>query len=474
MATETLGIINPRSEWVEQDSVIWWSKTAACIKELAAKYSLSEKHIAGIGVSGQGTGDLPVDKGGEALRNAIIWMDRRSESIARRLSPYRDRVFEVSGNDIDPVYNALEMIWVKENEPEIYKAAHKFLTATEFINFKLTGNFAANDSDGGNEISYDMATRNWSEELSGIYGIPIDKLLEIHECTVVIGGVTRKAAGQTGLPEGTPVVAGGEDTSSTALALGIENVGQSYMSTGTSTNIGVCIDRPTGVSNVMSFPHVIKGFRFLSGNISTTGRCLQWFRDELLGTAAGQGEGKSVYDVMNGEAEQSGIGAGKLLFLTFLAGTFSPVPDTHARGVYCGISLGTRRADMIRALMEGCAFEMRRITDHLKNAGYSVGGLRATGGPAKSDIWNQINCDASGIPIVLIETLSDASVGDAMIAGVGTGVFGDFPEAIAATVKTGKRYATTDGAVKRYHELYSLYLETYAGLKPVFSKLAAL
>lgn len=468
LSTRPLGLINTEPGWVEQDSRQWWESTVDCIREILTNVALPAGNIGGIGVSGQGTGATPVDTHGVALRHSIIWMDRRSEVIARRLSIHRDRVFELSGNDIDPVYNSLAMIWIKENEPKLFEATHKYLTATEFINHRLTGEFAANDSDGGNEISYDMSRRDWSEDLAEIYGIPVGMMPKIHECTDIIGRVSREAAEKTGLSAGTPVVAGGEDTSSAALALGIKDVGQSYMSTGTSTNIGVCIDRPIGVRNVMSFPHVIKDLRFLNGNISTTGRCLQWFREEM-GSVGGS---DISYEAMSEEAARSSVGANNLLFLPFLAGTFSPIPNTDARGVFCGISLNTARSDIIRSLMEGCAFELRHITDYLKDAGFPVSELRATGGPSKSDIWNQINCDVSGIPIVRVETLSDASVGDAMIAGVGTGVFADFNEAVEKTVRVGKRVDPLEKNRELYDQFYGLYRESYESLTGVFEKLA--
>jgi xylulokinase len=270
-----LDIINKKPNWFEQDSRQWWQAAVKSIKEALSSIPFSPNEISGIAVSGQGTAAAPVDSRGEPLRNALIWMDRRSQDQCDELSEYRDKAFEISGNEIDPVYNSLKILWIKENEPDIYKAAHKFLTTTEYINCRLTGNFASNDSDGGNLVSYNMKERNWSEELSEIYGIPISKLPDLHECTDIIGKVTKEASKQTGLIEGTPVAAGGEDTSSAALALGVKDVVQAYMSKGTSTNIGVCIDEPLGVRNIMTLPHVIKGLGLLNGNISTTGRCLQ-------------------------------------------------------------------------------------------------------------------------------------------------------------------------------------------------------
>jgi xylulokinase len=181
---------------------------------------------------------------------------------------------------------------------------------------------------------------------------------------------------------------------------------------------------------------------------------------------------KSVYDFMNMEAEQSAVGARNLIFLPFLAGTFNPVPNAKARGVFCGLSLNTKRSDLIRSFMEGCGFALRHIVDYLSDAGFPISELRATGGPAKSDIWNRINCDVSGVPIVLIETLSDASIGDAMIAGVGTGVFDSFSDAIEKTVKVGKRYDPIDENQKKYDRFFKIYLELYESLGGVFDKLA--
>jgi xylulokinase len=465
-------LITLRENWVEQDPQEWWKATIDCFQQMSNSGLFDLNRVESIGVSGQGTGATFVGRHGEVLRNCLIWMDRRSEIYSSQFADFRDRVFALSGNELDAVYNTLAAIWVKDNEPEIFRKSYKMLTATEFIVFKLSGKFASNRSDAGNQMSYDMEKEGWSEEIMEHLGLSVDLLPPIFECTDIVGSISNQAAKDLGLRSGIKIIAGGEDTSSATFAMGVYKDGQSHYSTGTSTNLGICItDKFTpnqGVPNVLTLPHVVKNMRLISGNITTSGSCTAWLKSTHYNGEA------QPFAKMDEEVMQAAPGAGNLFFLPYLAGTFSPDSNTNARGTFVGISLATGRGEIARAVMEGVAFEVRNHFTHLANHGYTISEMRGAGGPTKSEIWNQITADISGVKLTLIESLADASVGDAMLAAIAVGGFSSFEDAVNKTVKLGKTYEPQSETANFYKKRFEINRLIFNSLHPTFDQIATL
>ena len=457
-----LDLSTPKPNYVEQDSEQWWGASAACIKEVLSHSDVKPENIECVSASGQGCGALALDSEGRPVHPAIIWMDFRAREECDRFKQNQDRIFEISGNTLDPVQNIASILWLKSNRAEIYNKTFKFLTATAFLNYKFTGNFIENISDAGLSTIFDMKKNDWSDELADLYGISMDKLPKTARCTDIIGKITGEAYEATGLIKGTPVCAGGEDTSSAALAMGIHREEQAGLSTGTSTNLVLCTEKNIAIKNSLNMPHVIYGQRFLSGNIPTSGNCIQWF-SELFDSK----EKDDLMAILNTEASCSKIGAGGIHFLPYLAGSAYPVSNPDARGVFSGLSLSSKRGDMVRAIMEGVAFSYRSITEYLEKSGFCINEMRAMGGPTKSDLWNQIVADVCGVPIYLIESLAEAPVGDAMIGGVAVGIFKDFDHAVEKTIRLGSKYEPDPGKRETYRELYNsnkiLFNRLYGG-----------
>lgn len=468
--TKQTPLITIKENWIEQSPDAWWDATIDCFTQMLKDDTVNVSSIKGIGVSAQGTGATFVDKAGLPIHNCLIWMDRRGEIIGKRHSDFRDRVFEISGNELDAVYNTLAAAWFKEFRPQDFSKTFKMLTATEYIIFKLTGVFSSNRSDAGNQMSYDAKEGNWSNEIMNHFGLSVDLLPQIHECTDIIGQVTTEAGKALNIKSGIPVIAGGEDTSSAALAMGVYKDGQTYYSSGTSTNLGVCVkddfSKTPGIPNVMTLPHVVKGMRLKSGNITTSGSSTEWLKDVLYANEA------IPFAMMDMEVIQAGPGAGNLFFLPYLAGTFSPVSNSNARGSFVGISLSTKRENIARAVMEGVAFEVRNHCVHMAKHGHTITELRGAGGPTKSDIWNQIISDISGVKLTIVQSNADAAVGDAMLAAIGTGSFTSYEEAINKTVRPGKVYVPNPEMKDFYSKRFDIYTQIYDSLCPVFDEIA--
>ena len=465
-------LINIKENWIEQSPEAWWAATADCFAQMRRSLNVDVSGIEGIAVSAQGTGATFVDENGGYLHECLIWMDRRGEEIGKRHMDFRDKVFDISGNELDAVYNTLAAAWFREYMPKEFSKTYKMLTATEYILFKLSGIFASNRSDAGNEMSYDAKRERWSEEIMNRFGLSTDLLPEIHECTDIIGHVTEAAAKALGVKVGIPVIAGGEDTSSAAFAMGVYRNGQTYYSAGTSTNLGVCVTenltKNPGIPNVMTLPHVVKGMRLMSGNITTSGSCSAWLKDVYFADET------NPFAIMDEEILGCAPGAGNLFFLPYLAGTFSPVANSDARGTFVGMSLSTRRANIARAVYEGVAYEVRNHIVHMAKYGHMINELRGAGGPTRSDVWNQITSDVSGVTLTLIESNADASVGDAMLAGIGTSGFASFEDVVNKTVRLGKVFTPNSEMEEFYSKRFEIYSEIYDALCPAFGKIAKL
>ena len=321
-------------------------------------------------------------------------------------------------------------------------------------------------------MSYDAKRECWSDEIMNHFGLSVDLLPHIHECTDIIGHVTTEAAKNLNIKSGIPVIAGGEDTSSAAFAMGVYKDGQTYYSAGTSTNLGVCVtddlSKNPGIPNVMSLPHVVRGMRLKSGNITTSGSCTEWLKNIHYANEA------EPFAKMDTEVSKATPGAGNLFFLPYLAGTFNPVSNSDARGTFVGISLSTKRENIARAVMEGVAFEVRNHCVHMAKHGHAINELRGAGGPTRSDIWNQITSDISGVKLTLIKSNADASVGDAMLAAIGTGGFTDFNDAVNKTVKPGKVFIPNPEMSGFYSKRFDIYTQIYKSLCPAFGKIAKL
>jgi xylulokinase len=321
-------------------------------------------------------------------------------------------------------------------------------------------------------MSYDAKKERWSQEIMNRFGLSVDLLPRIHECTDIVGRLTAEAAAALKIRSGIPIIAGGEDTSSAAFAMGVYKDGQTYYSAGTSTNLGVCVkedlSRNPGIPNVMTLPHVVKGMRLKSGNIMTSGSCTAWLKSICYANEA------NPFTRMDEEVLNAAPGAGKLFFLPYLAGTFNPVRNSDARGTFTGISLSTKREHIARAVMEGVAFEVRNHVGHMAKYGHRITELCGAGGPTRSNVWNQITSDVSGVRLTLIESNADASVGDAMLAAIGTGGFADFADAVAKTVRPGKVFTPNPEMKEFYSKRFEIYMRIYESLCPSFTEMATL
>jgi len=469
---------HPKPLWAEQDPEDWWRAFVESTRELLKRSGVDPGEVKAISFSGQMMGCLPVDKSGKPLRRSIIWMDQRSVKQADLIS---ERIgfkefYEVVGNRISPTYTISKILWVKENEPETYEKAHKFLQAKDYIVFRLTGSYATDYSDASLAGLMDVRRKTWAYEVLEELGIDLDKLPELHPSTAVEGEIDSRTAEVLGLRAGIPVVLGGGDGACAAAGAGAVKLGQAYNYVGASSWISVVSDKPLidPKMRIFNFYHLDPGWITPTGTMQTAGASYKWLRDKICWREVEEAEKKGVdpYAIMDSEAKEVEPGAGKLVFLPYLMGERAPWWNPNARGVFFGLTLAHERRNMIRAVLEGVAFNLRVILDSLEELGVGIESIRLIGGGAKGRLWRRIMTDIYGKRVLIPRYLMEAtSLGAAIAAGVGARLYKDFSVAMKLNAVVDE-LNPDPSAHEKYEKLYRFFKKLYLTLEPLFNELA--
>lgn len=453
----------PQPGWAEQDPNLWWDAVCAVLKKLSAAFD--PQRVRGVGVDGQSWSAVAVDKQGTVLCNTPIWMDVRAESICRALEEKltKERIFAVSGNPLKPSYTLPKILWYKEHLPELYEKTDKILQSNSFIGLRLTGVISQDKSQGYGLSSYNMREGCWDFALCEDMGIRPDLLPELYDCHQVIGTVTPQAAALCGLPVGTPVVAGGLDAACGTLGTGVVNPGETQEQGGQAGGMSIATAACTPDERLILSNHVVPGLWLLQGGTVGGGGVMNWLEREFGGEERMKSE--NSFRLMDQEAEAVPAGSGGLVFLPYMAGERSPIWDSNAKAVFYGADYTKTKGHFIRAAMEGVAFSLRHNLEVAAESGATVNVLRAMGGAANSRLWTQMKADVTGKTIVVPGADTATALGAAILAGVGTGVYGSFQEAVEKTVQIKAEYTPNPENQAVYQENYRIYLELYQRVK---------
>jgi xylulokinase len=473
-STKEYKVYYPAPGYVEQNPIEWWESICAAIKETIVSARINSSQIAGIGIDGQSWSAIPINKEGKVLHNNPIWMDTRAEEICKETVNRVgfDKIFSLSGNSFEPTYTTPKILWFKKNMPDVYNATYKFLQSNSFIAFKLTGRITQDISQGYGVHSFNINEGKWDDSFCEKLGFDREKLPEIYQCDEVIGEVTAEAAALTSLAKGTPVVAGGLDACCGTLGAGVINVGQTQEQGGQAGGMSICLDSAIVHPKLILGFHVIPNMWLLQGGTVGGGGAMKWFRQEFgaYEEAAAKAAGTNVFNIMDDEAEQIKAGSEGVLFLPYMAGERSPLWDKNAKGVFFGLNYTKTRAHMIRAVMEGCAFALQHNLKTAEEIGVGVNELVAMGGAANSQLWTQIKADVTGKTIKVPTSDIATTLGAAILAGVGTGQYSSFEQAVKDTIVITKTYEPNLEIHKEYQRGYEIYLELYEKLKGTMHK----
>ena len=468
---------HPQANWAEQNPEAWWHAVINATRELLSKSRLPPQEIAVIAFSGQMMGCLPVDEAGNPLRPCIIWADQRGTTQATRLDELvsEERVYRITGHRISPTYSASKIMWLRDNEPDLFARVHKFLHVKDFIAYRMTGAFVTDRSDASGMNLYNLEGGAWSDEILNAIELDHRLLPDIHDSTDVIGELTKQAAEQLGLAAGTPVVIGGGDGASAAVGAGAISEGPAYNYIGSSSWISFAATRPIfdPGRRIFNWAHMVPNMFAPCGTMQAAGGSYQWLQRQVCWSETREaGEtGEDVYEIMNRRAAESIPGAHGLLFLPYLQGERSPHWNPKARGEFVGLQVTHTRADLIRATLEGISMNLRTILQSFLDANARIDEVILIGGGAKGMLWRQILADVFGRPTLRPHLLEEAtSLGAAIAGGVGIGLFTDF-SIVKQCVEIVNRHDPNPQAQAVYDRLYPIFLATYNALVPIFDQL---
>ncbi len=470
-------LYQPKNGWAEQDPADWANASFGTVKAVIEKSGVAPADIAGVGLSGQMHGLVMLDRDNRVLRPSIIWCDQRTakecEEITARVGA--DRLIAITANPALTGFTASKILWVRNNEPEVYSRCAHILLPKDYVRFLLTGVYASEVSDAGGMQLLDIPRRTWSDEVLGALEIDRSLLGEMYESPEITGYVTEEASRLTGLLPGTPVVGGAGDNAAAAVGVGVVNDGDAFTTIGTS---GVVFAHTDNVSidprgRVHTFCCAVPGAWHVMGVTQAAGLSLRWLRDTVCTeeVAAAAALGVDPYEVMCAEAAKSPIGANRLLYLPYLMGERTPHLDPDVRGAFIGLSAMHTRADMTRAVLEGVSCSLADCMSVLREMNVSPNVMRVCGGGGRSPMWRQMLADMFGIPTA-VTTAEGPALGAAILAMVGTGIHASVPEACGKIITLRDEFAPDMSAHAQYQPYYGVYRKLYTDLRDTYKILA--
>lgn len=473
-------LYQPQNGWAEQDPLDWWNAVCGTTKAVIAKAGISASEIKGVGLSGQMHGLVMLDKSGNVLRKSIIWCDQRTakecEEITQKVGA--ENLIKITANPALTGFTASKIMWVKNNEPEIYEKCAHILLPKDFIRYKLTSEFATEVSDASGMQLLDVPNRKWSDQVLDALQIEKSLLGKVYESPEITGKVTKAASDLTGLAEGTAVVGGAGDNAAAAVGTGTVQDGRAFTTIGTS---GVVFAHTSKLSidpkgRVHTFCCAVPGAWHVMGVTQGAGLSLKWFRDNFCHEEmiAAAGMKKDPYFLMDKQAEEIPIGSDRLLYLPYLMGERTPHLDPNCRGVFFGLSAMHTRQHLLRAVMEGVTFSQRDSVEVLREMGVSINEMLACGGGGSSPLWRQMLADIYGCPVKTVVSKEGPALGVAILAGAGTGVYSSVQDGCAAVIKTNPPQNPILQNSAEYEKFYNIYRALYPALKNNFSELAKL
>ena len=464
--------------WAEQNPEDWWQAVCISTHKLLLQTMIQPNEVGCIVFSGQMMGCVAIDRSARALRKAIIWADQRAIAqehwLGQRIA--RETVYRITGHRLSASYSLCKMLWLRDNQPDIYKAAYKFVHAKDAIVARLTGNFVTDLSDASGMNLYDLEQNEWSGVILDAAQIREDQLPSLRASTDVVGQVLPAIADEVGLNAGTPVVIGAGDGICAATGAGVVREGTAYNYIGSSSWIALATRTPVYDPSYRTFnwAHMVPGLFTPCGTMQTAGGAYQWTRDQLGApeVQAAQVLGVSPYELLNNLAEKSPAGANGLIFLPYLLGERSPRWNPRARGAFIGLTIRHTRADMLRSVLEGITMNLRIILETLSAQGARIEAMRVIGGGARGHFWNRLMADIYGLPIHRLAILEEAtSMGAALAGGIAIGLYPNF--SIIDDMNRIEEAIQPDPTMQAiYAKRFPIFEAAYQALLPVYDMLA--
>lgn len=450
------GFVSEKAGYVEQDPEDWWRAIQTTVKNCLKHCPVGD--VTALSLSTQGATLVPVDQRGKNLKNAVVWMDSRAGEIGESLSEKygTDYFYNKTGWQLANCFNFLQILWMKEKEPEVFDKTYKFLSVIDYINYKLTGRFVTDITNACITQLFNVIKEDWDEDILRICGIGRKQLPEIVKTGKEIGTLIPEAAVQLGLRADVKVISGAQDQYMAAVGNGVLSAGEALLSCGTSWCLTCILNKP--LFDHQSFfavaRHAVEGLWAAFAYSPTGGAAFEWVRRNILPVwADGESEG---YGKIEKQVETIRPGSDGLTFLPHFAGLLFPKKRVDAKANIMGLDLKHTRYHIARAVMEGSVFDIKMILDSLEKKGGSFGQLKALGGATKSRVWMQMAADILGVKITVPRFADVPALGAAITAGTGEGAFSGFSEGYER-LNPGTDELLPDK--KRQEEYIKIYLE---------------
>ncbi|MDA3029985.1 MAG: xylulokinase [Actinomycetota bacterium] len=451
----------------EQNPMDWWNAVGGASKKLLQMANISADQITGIGISGQMMGAIFLDENFNPTRDAIIWADFRAQKQSDLLIEKigLEKAYKKLGHRLNPTYSISKVMWVRDNQPDIWAKTKHICIAKDFVNQKLTGRFVTEPSDASSTNCFDQIKLNWDTEILNVANIPISYFPEIVASTTVIGGLTKDAAEHVGLNAGTPVVAGGGDGPMAALGAGIiEPSDGAYVCMGSSSWVAVSTDKPLHDPKMrsMTWNHIVPNKFSPTATMQAGGASLQWIVEDLLPASE-----KDRYKILLDEAGKVNSSDDGLFFLPHILGERSPYWNPSAAGAFIGLGRHHDRSYLVRAVLEGVAFNLLTCIQAFTDNGVPMKQVDVIGGGAESALWLQIFADIWGVKVRSRSIVEDAnSLGAAVTTLVALGK-GEF--SMVKQLSTITAEFTPSSQSLKYQKQHKVFLDGYYKLEEWFN-----
>jgi len=468
-------LLTPKPDYVELNPEVYWITCKNSIKDLLKKSKISPDEIISIAISSQGETLIVLDKQGKPLRNAIVWLDNRSKEEAEILKNKfgEETVYKITGQpQIVPTWPATKILWIKRNEPQIFKKVGKFLLVEDYLIYKLTGEYFAEYSLYSSSLYFDIRKDLWWNEMLEELEINEDQLPCMKPPGTVVGELSAEVSAELGLSKKTIVATGAFDQAASAIGAGNVEPGILSETTGAALAIVMTVDKLTydPKRRIPCHRHPVNRLYFLMPWSQTAGMFLRWFRDNfcLVEKSLERLTGINAYALMDKEAEKAPPGSEGLVMLPHLMGAACPEFDPDAKAVMFGITLKHSKPHFIRAVMESVAYMLKRNLEVLSELGVNIKEVRSIGGAAKSKLWNRIKADVLQKRILVPKIKDTGVLGAALLAGVAAKVYRSIEAAANSMVEIEDVVEPRKEYEELYHKLYKTYLELYESLKHLF------
>lgn len=466
--SEAYGVISSQSGYSEQNPDDWITAFNKVIFKLINNTSDIKDKLEAISISGQMHSLVLVDKNGMPLRNAILWNDvRTSEECKSIINSFGKQILDITKNRPLEGFTLPKILWVQNNEPEIWEKVHKILLPKDYLRYYLTGSFEMDYSDAAGTLLLDLETKKWSYDILEKFHIPVDYMPRLVESADIIGKLNKQLKNKFKFSNEIDIAAGGADNACAALGAGVTQSNIGLCSIGTSGVFLSVENEETGTyeGDLHYFNHVVPGKYYSMGVTLAAGKSLDWFKSNFAPNIR--------FEELLADIDEISIGSEGLLFTPYINGERTPHFDGKIRGSFLGMDARHTRKHFTRSVMEGITFSLRDSLHLLQTKGNKkFASIISVGGGAKSSIWLQMQADIFNIPVRTLETEQGPGYGAAMLAAVGCGWYETLEQCAKDFIVYKDVYYPIRENVSKYNDFYKIYQQIYGSIKNISHKIS--